>query len=207
MRQASRFWDRHAVRYSKRKIDNEEAYRKKLAMTQAMLKDNMTVLELGCGTGTTAIHHAPFVREIHAVDYSLEMLEIAVRKAKEKGIDNIRFRQRSIDDLAVEESRYDVIMAHSVLHLLKDWKGAIGKIHCLLKPGGVFVSSTACLKGIMPWLKVVLPVGNFFGLLPKVYFLSEEELEEALKTSSFDIETMWQPGEKQAHFIIARKAA
>ena len=56
-----KFWDKHAEGYSKRPVDDEESYQKKLQITRDYFRPDMEVLEFGCGTGTTAISHAPYV--------------------------------------------------------------------------------------------------------------------------------------------------
>ena len=80
----------------------------------------MEVLEIGCGTGTTAIAHAPFVGHIRATDLSPRMVEIAKDKAKAAGIDNVSFEALSVDALDVPGASIDVVMAHNILHLLED---------------------------------------------------------------------------------------
>lgn len=59
MPQPSKFWDKMAERYSKRPVSDEAAYQKKLQITQEHLHPHMELLEFGCGTGSTAITHAP----------------------------------------------------------------------------------------------------------------------------------------------------
>jgi 2-polyprenyl-3-methyl-5-hydroxy-6-metoxy-1,4-benzoquinol methylase len=206
MAQPSRFWDRHAKGYAKRPVADEAAYRKKLKLTQEYLTPDMEVLEIGCGTGTTAIHHAPFVKHIRATDISKKMIEIARAKAATDKVENVTFEQSSIDDLSAEDASYDAVMAHSILHLLENKEAVIAKIHRMLKPGGVFVSSTACLGGTMPILRIVLPIGRFLGLLPLVKFFTAEELCGNLREAGFRIEHQWQPSKRQALFIVATKA-
>ncbi len=65
MDQSARFWDKIAERYSKRPIVDEAAYQKKLQVTREYFRPDMEVLEFGCGTGSTAITHAPYVKHIH----------------------------------------------------------------------------------------------------------------------------------------------
>lgn len=206
MAQPSRFWDRHAKGYAKRRVADEAAYQKKLKMTQDYLKPDMKVLEFGCGTGTTAIIHAPFVRHINAVDISKKMLQIAQAKADSGNVKNVTFEQSSIDDVNATDAAYDAVMGHSILHLLENKEAVIAKIYRILKPGGVFVTSTACLGGTMPVLKVILPIGRFFGLLPLVKFFTAEELEGNLTDAGFRIDHQWQAGKSKAVFIVATKA-
>ncbi len=150
MVQPNRFWDRHAKGYAKRPVAGEAAYQRKLKVTQDYLTLDMKVLELGCGTGTTALIHAPFVKHITCIDISRNMLEIARAKAESGNVKNVTFQQSSVYGLETSDSSYDVVMGHSILHLLENKEAVIARVHRMLKPGGVFVSSTACLGGRVP---------------------------------------------------------
>lgn len=205
MAQPSQFWDRHAKGYAKRPVADEAAYQKKLRVTQDYLKPDMEVLEFGCGTGTTAIIHAPFVRHIRAIDISSRMLVIARAKAESDSIENVTFEQSSIDELNADDASYDAVMGHSILHLLENKEIAIASVYRMLKPGGVFVTSTACLGGTMLALRVILPVGRFLGLLPLVKFFTAEELEADLTDAGFRIDYQWQPDTRKSVFIVAKK--
>ncbi|MCW9035954.1 MAG: methyltransferase domain-containing protein [Rhodospirillales bacterium] len=200
-----RFWDRYAKGYAKRPIADEAAYQTKLKLTQEHLKPDMEVLEFGCGTGTITLHHAPFVKHIRAIDISKNMIEISKTKARDANVTNVAFEQLKIDDLKENDSTYDVVMGHSILHLLDDKEKAINKVHRLLKPGGLFISTTTCLGGKLWALRAILPIGHFFGLLPMVKFFTKEELETALKDNGFQIDHIWQSGKPKGIFIIARK--
>ena len=71
MNRESKFWDKIADRYSKSPVADEESYQRKLQVTREYLRPDMKVLEFGCGTGSTAITHAPFVNHIQAKGFSL----------------------------------------------------------------------------------------------------------------------------------------
>tara|TARA_R110002110_G_scaffold90632_4_gene235572 strand:+ start:3954 stop:4574 length:621 start_codon:yes stop_codon:yes gene_type:complete len=201
----SAFWDRIAPRYARSRISDQESYDRKIAVTREHLTPDTDMLEFGCGTGSTAILHAPFARQITAIDISGRMLEIARGKTEDADIQNLSFRQDSIESFDAAGRTWDVIMGHSILHLLADRKTAIGKVHDLLKPGGRFITSTPCLSGPMSWLKPVLPVARFFGLVPAVAFFTPAELEREIIAAGFHIEHRWQPGRTKALFLIAIK--
>jgi len=93
----ARFWNRIAERYARKPVADIAAYKTKLAKTQSYLKPSDNVLEIGCGTGTTAIYHAPAVTRIHATDISPKMISIGVEKAQKKGITNIEFEVTGIE--------------------------------------------------------------------------------------------------------------
>ncbi len=206
MVQPTRFWDRHAKGYAKRPVADEAAYQRKLKVTQDYLTPDMEVLEMGCGTGTTALIHASFVKHITGIDISRNMIEIARAKAESGNVENVTFQQSSVDGLETPDASYDVVMGHSILHLIEHKEAVIARVHRMLKPGGVFVSSTACLGGRVPVLRAILPVGRFLGLLPLVKFFTVEELEGDLTNAGFRIDHRWQPDKSKAAFIVATKA-
>ena len=78
---SARFWNIMAKRYSKSPVPDEAAYQKKLQVTRKYFRPDMKVFEFGCGTGSTAIVHAPYVKHIQAIDVSSKMVEIAEAKA------------------------------------------------------------------------------------------------------------------------------
>ncbi|WP_226886947.1 class I SAM-dependent methyltransferase [Nisaea nitritireducens] len=206
MTNTAKFWNKHAEGYAKRPVGDEAAYERKLALTRARLTPGMEVLEFGCGTGTTALHHAPHVAHIRAVDISPKMLEIARHKAEAASVGNITFEVADFDSLEAEDGNYDLVMAHSILHLLRDRRAAIAKAVRLLKPGGLFISSTPCLAGgRLGWLRFVLPPARWLGLVPWVGFFTAETLIADFEAAGLEIEESWHPGPAKALFGIARK--
>ena len=201
----AKFWDKNAEGYAKSPIRNEEAYLKKITRTQKYFTLDMSVMEFGCGTGTTALHHAPHVDQILATDISPKMIEIAKAKAKDNGIENLRFQQATLDDLAASGQSFDAILGLNIIHLMADKDIALAQIHHMLKPGGVFISSTACLAD--SWLVVLWPlllVGRLLGKVPLVRIFGQKNLEKAIREAGFTIEV----AEKlNGTFIVANKPA
>ena len=204
MNREQAFWNKRADRYSRRPISDEDAYQKKLDVTRKYFRPDMEVLEIGCGTGTTAIAHAPFVGHIRATDLSTRMIEIAREKAKAADIGNVTFEASSVDALDVPDASIDVVMAHSILHLLEDKDRAIADVRKMLKPGGVFVSNTACIRDMMLPLRLIIPVGRLLRLFPLVKVFSVAELKNSLEAAGFEIDYEWQPKKSAPAFIICR---
>jgi ubiquinone/menaquinone biosynthesis C-methylase UbiE len=207
MNKDQRFWDKLAERYSRQPIANEAAYQTKLEKTREHFSPESRVLEFGCGTGGTAISHAPLVDHILATDLSAEMLSIAQAKADAAEIDNVSFQKIGFDDLQAEAASFDVVLGLSILHLLRDRDAAIAKVHNLLKPGGVFVSSTVCMGEKLWIFKLVAPVGRFLGFLPILKVFTGKQLRHSMLEAGFKIEHEWRPEKSQTSFIIARKPA
>ena len=205
MAQSSRFWDFFAKRYAKSPVGNEAAYQRKLETTRKYMTPDMEVLEFGCGPGTTAITQSAHVRHILAIDFSDKMLAIARDRADAAGVTNVTFQRARIEEFDQSDASYAMVMGHSVLHLLEDREPVIAKVFALLKPGGVFVSSTTCASAL-PWiLRTVLKVGNNVGVLPLLRFFSIDELITSIQNAGFSIDHKWLPGGSDAVFIVAKK--
>jgi len=207
--ESDKFWDGVAAKYSQKAVPNEAMYQKKLKETQSYFSSDMRVVEFGCGTGTTAIHHAPFVGHIDAIDISENMLEIGRERAHQAGVDNVEFHLGTLHDFNAESENVDAVLGLNVIHLIPNWQQVIAEVARILKPGGVFVSSTGCLGGsYMRFLKLIVPVGKYFGLMPDLFVITEDELSAEIKAAGFSIESQWHYGHKDMEvFIIARKNA
>lgn len=198
------FWDKIAEKYARSPIADEKAYQAKLDMTREHLSADTHMLEFGCGTGSTAILHAPYVGHIDAIDLSSEMIKIAQQKAADAQIDNISFAQKDIADLPADSAQYDVILGLSVLHLLRDHRAALGKIATLLKPGGVFISSTPCMAEMGFW-RILLPVMQKLGKAPYLSIFSSAQLAADQEAAGLEMLHQWRPKKRAAIFMIAKK--
>ena len=204
MSNTAKWWDKNAQKYFASPIKDEAAYQRKLETTRQYFTPDSEVLEFGCGTGGTAILHAPYVKSVLATDISEEMLAIGRKQAEEAGVSNVRFEQADFETLASEPGRYDVVLGLSILHLLKDRRSALAKIRTLLKPGGVFVSSTVCIGNKMWFMAPILWLGRMIGLFPFVRVFTTGQLIRSLEEAGFIIEKQPSSGGSVA-FIVARK--
>lgn len=202
----ARFWDRIAERYARQPVEDEASYQRKLAVTRGYLRPDMEVVELGCGTGSTALVHAPHVRRILAVDISANMIAIARGKAVAAGVDNVTFRRSSIAELEVPDRSVDVVLGLSILHLVEDRDAVIARVRSMLVPGGLFVTSTMCLGDGMRYFKLIAPIGRLIGLMPPLEVFTAAELEASMTSAGFEIEHRWQPARRKALFLVARSA-
>lgn len=199
------FWDKRAEKYSQRAVSDQASYEKKLEITRSYFRPDSEVLEIGCGTGTTALAHAPHVKHVLATDISPAMINIAKDKAKAGQVENITFEVKAAGDHAIAESRYDVIMAHNLLHLLKDPEAVIRASFRGLKPGGVFVTSTACIGDMSWYFRIIPPIGHFLRLIPFVKVFTQAELKQSHIEAGFEIDHEWLPKKNAAVFIVASK--
>ncbi|MGR8918390.1 MAG: class I SAM-dependent methyltransferase [Gammaproteobacteria bacterium] len=202
----ARFWDRIADRYAAKPVPDQQVYETKLAKTDAYLEPTDHVLEIGCGTGTTAIHHAPRVAAIRATDLSPAMIDIARSKARAAQVSNIEFEVVDVDRVRAAPASVDVVLAHSILHLLADVPGALGRLNAMLKPGGLLIASTMMIGDFMPLLRYVAPLGRALGVIPYVNVFKEAQFASWLNAAGFREVERWQPAPKRGVYTVAEKA-
>lgn len=200
----SKFWDRVAEKYFAQPIGNPEAYEEKLRITQDYLTPDMNVLEFGCGTGGTALRHAPHVKHILATDISDNMLDYGRKQAAEANIENVDFKRVDIADFTAPDESYDAVLGMNILHLVEDREAVLRKVRKLIKPDGVFVSSTVCIGDTMGWLSLIIPFGRAIGKMPLVKVFKQPDLEASFKRTGFAIERVWRPEKSLGVFIVAR---
>lgn len=203
---AKSFWDNAAEKYAKSAIGNEAVYQAKLDATQKYFKPESEVLELGCGTGSTSLHHAPMVRHILATDISDKMLEFGRSRAKEAGIENVTFQQATVENLNADPASFDVVLALNIFHLIEDPEAAVHKASSLLKPGGVLVTGTPCLGDVViNYYRLIIPLMRLLGKAPPVQYVKRKDLERYFEEAGFEIDFQRPPAKGEAAFIIAKK--
>jgi tRNA (cmo5U34)-methyltransferase len=100
-----------------------------------------TLLDVGCGAGNFTLkllQRLPNL-EVTLIDLSRPMLDRAVERVRAATSGRITASQGDIRDLALGESRFDIIIAASVLHHLREdseWKAVFTRFHAALRPGG-----------------------------------------------------------------------
>jgi ubiquinone/menaquinone biosynthesis C-methylase UbiE len=204
----ARFWDRSSKSYAKSRISDQAGYERTVERTSALLKPEDSVLELGCGTGTTALRLAGGVESYLAADLSAGMIAIAQEKLAANPIVGLSFRAATAEALASEATRFDAVLGFNYLHMVRDLPGTLRSIHALLVPGGLFISKTPCLGDMNPLIKLALPLMQMIGKAPHAGVFNAQELSDLIAASGFEIlgtERHASKGKDSRPFIVARK--
>jgi len=113
-------------------------------IAQATVKstpDIRRVLDIGCGAGNNTLkllqYASPF--DCDLIDLSLPMLEKARERISSVNSGKIKMIQGDFRAIDLPDPGYDVILAATVLHHLRDdqdWEKAFNKLYRLTAPGG-----------------------------------------------------------------------
>ncbi|MDO7643272.1 class I SAM-dependent methyltransferase [Reinekea sp.] len=211
MNKAENFWDKASKNYDKTEERFNYIHEKSRENTKRFLKDSDTVLDYGCGTGTASCQFSSLVKDIHAIDISSEMIAISQAKAAHGKIENVNFEQADIFDGKYSKESYDVILAFNMLHTVPNPQNVVLQINELLKPEGLFISVTPCLRQKMSFfvnLQIQLVrVLCKLGLIPiPIRRVTSSEVESILKAGGFQtVESEEIYKDASSYFVVAKK--
>ena len=100
------------------------------------------VLEVGPGTGYYTLDLAEWVGHegaIEVFDLQQEMLDHTIRRAREKGLWNVKPTQGDAQELPYEDDSFDAAILITVLGEIPDQDAALREIARVLRPGGRLV--------------------------------------------------------------------
>lgn len=140
------------------------------AIGRLKLLPNVTVLDVGCGTGLSfeLLEHAVGQRgHIIGIEQCPEMLEIALSRVADRGWTNIRLCNTSAENYCIQ-NRADAATFHFTHDILRSPE-AINKVIQCLKPGAQVVATG--LQWSNPWSWGT----NWFVLMAAMYSVTSLE--------------------------------
>jgi len=158
-----------------------------------LVKSNLTILDLGVGTGQSVKLFADENCKIYAVDISNEMLKAA--KQKYKKIKTFKYDvSDGLGELNFKRESFNVVIAVGVLEFVRNIKTIIKDVHQLLKPNGHFAFTYEMLlpnHNFQKWKAQ----GNANGYIKnspdiinfKLYRRSKKEINEILKDVGYQV--------------------
>lgn len=202
MNRSEKFFDKVS---SKSKPEPNQTASKIIESSKEFLEKDYCLLDFGCGSGAITNKLSKVAKSIDAIDISSGMLEFAKKQAEKSSIGNISYIQASIFDERFKDEKYDAILAFNVLHYIEDMPRLIERINTLLKPNGVFISSTACLKEKRSLIGYLVLLFAKIGMMPKIYFYKKNELETLITNGNFDMIKSEKLSKMPEYFIVTRK--
>ncbi len=109
------------------------------------LTANMTVLDLGCGSGIVSCELARLVQsgQVVGVDLSESMLTRARWFQEREQLSNLAFQQNSAYELDFAEASFDFVYARLLFQHLTEPAKVLARLYQLLKPGGILCAMDA----------------------------------------------------------------
>lgn len=206
----ARFWDRIARKYAADPVADIAGYEATLLRVLALLHPGQDVLEIGCGTGSTALRLAPFTRRLLATDVSQHMIDIAREKLAAQPMAHLGFAVADAEAQVFGQGIYDAVLAFNLLHLVDDLDQALAQAVRALRPGGLLITKTPCIaemNPLVPWLAI--PLMRAIGKAPDVLqCLDAAQLRAAMVRQGLQIESVERHGTRGKDirvFIVARK--
>ena len=209
--QKAAFWDRIARKHAADPIADMAGYEATLRRVQSLLSADQDVLEIGCGTGTTALRLAPSTRRLLATDVSAGMIAIAREKLAAQPVPQLSFAMADADAPVFGQGAYDAALAFNLLHLVSDLDRVLELAVQALRPGGLLISKTPCIAEMNPLIPyLALPLMRAIGKAPHVLCFNEKELKSAITRQGMEIVALERHGTRGKDirvFIVARKLA
>jgi 2-polyprenyl-3-methyl-5-hydroxy-6-metoxy-1,4-benzoquinol methylase len=152
------------------------------------IKKGDTILDIGCGNGTTAIWLAKkfncFVYGIDIVEKNITVAEEKVKEAKLE--DLVRFQQKDALDMDFSEQKFDHVISVETIYHIDDKKKLFENVNSILKPGGSLVFSDYTLERPCSILleslaqeiiesEYIIKVGEYHEMLSGIGFIYQQD--------------------------------
>ena len=172
-------WDEHAGGWDENPDVRTYADHAFTVLTKGIEIDGARVLDFGCGTGLLTEKVAREASEVVALDPAAKMLDVLARK----GLENVTTVAGALTPglIAREpafETKFDLIVASSVLAFVPDYSQTLRQLRGLLRPGGKLIQ----------WDWLATPDSPDFGF-------TEPDIRDAMIAAGFDEPAITRPFE------------
>ena len=109
------------------------------------LKAGSAVLDVGCGTGASALPAAEVVGSsgsVLGVDLAEKLLERARAKATQRQLQNVEFRLGDMTNLGLPDSHFDAVVSVFSVFFVPDMEALVRELWRMVKPGGKLAITT-----------------------------------------------------------------
>ena len=182
------FWDSRAKLGEKAGTQDLIARQLEVRAIEEYVKDGMTILDAGCGKGTTAIElWRKYKVHIQGVDFSEKMIDAAYNTVSEV-IDSDEEYRGSISLFTADITKplniplqFDLVYTQRAIINLPDWetqKKTIELLGSYLKPGGLYLMCE-CSKGGLNQINYLRENADLAPIVPPWHnrYIDDEEIE------------------------------
>ncbi len=129
-----KFWDKVARFYKIFMNKNKKHFIELNKVFLPYLNNEMSILEIGCGTGLSSFLMADSVKKIVATDFSTKMISVCNKNNK---MDNVIFKVEDATHLSFEDDTFDAVLISNVLHIVPEPDLIVKEIKRVLKKDGI----------------------------------------------------------------------
>lgn len=139
--QIEEYWDWRSTSYTNgaTSLGSEERELWKQSLLPYLGRGPLKVLDIGTGKGFLALLLADMGHEVTAIDISQSMLEKAQGEAIKRNLD-IKFKKGDAENLAFDNSSFDVVLSKYLLWTLPDPENTLKEWNRVLRPGGKIIA-------------------------------------------------------------------
>jgi len=151
----------------------------------AQLTPGSRVLDIGTGTGDTAVMAAERVRpggHVLAIDASPQMIALAIAKIRESGVDNIEVRVMDGSHLEMDDASMEAVIGRNAMQFVPGWPAPLDGFSRVLRSGGRLAFVVWAPTEENPYFQLPICVAQERGLfrvrpdsLPDPYRLADAE--------------------------------
>lgn len=105
----------------------------------AALTGQERVLDVGTGTGHTAMALSSSARTVIGADLTPRMVESSISLAEERGLVNVQFVVSDVMQMPFPSDYFDLVTCRLAAHHFADPDAAVAEVARVLKPGGRFI--------------------------------------------------------------------
>jgi len=137
------------------------------------------LLEVPVGTGvlTMPLYKSLTEADITCLDYSVDMMARAEKRAAAMAVGNVRFQQGDVGALPYKDGSFDIVLSLNGFHAFPDKEAAYRETYRVLKPGGVFCG---CFYIAGEFARTDFFVKKMY--VPKGFFTPPFETKEGLES-------------------------
>lgn len=202
MNKSTRFWDRVADNAGDQLGATSQ---KTVELSLPYLTAQDLVLDFGCGPGNLSNAIAQHVKQVDGIDTSSSMISIAQASAAKQQINNLHYMSIDLFDPRLKMNYYDAILAFNVLPYLSDVTPVAQRMATLLKPGGYFLSATACLgEGLHP-LRPLMFILSKLSVVPSMQFFKAQKLQAKIEAAGFQFVNLEKISALPEYLLVMRR--
>ena len=182
-----KFWDKVSSKFDQRKKKEWKVYESLLfnKIADDMDKGN-TVLEVACGTGRVTMEIAKQAKKVYAIDISPQMIDVAIKNIKEKGINNVELSVEDAYSLPFDNNMFDIVICINSLHNMIYPEKTLSEIKRVLKTEGRFIATIVGI-GESRKYKIMMTIYKSITNFPVFHKLNLEEFAVMSSKAGFSI--------------------